>query len=80
LVSLSFWVIVVWRVFVYAGTSFVNGRVTSTASIPIYPFIFLLGLNVFCLCVALTYKLTLIVKDTSALFRKSAPEREEESK
>ena len=80
LISLSFWAIVVWRVFVYAGTSYVNGRITSTASIPIYPFIFILGFNMFCLCVALVYKLILSFKEVSAMFRKSANGRTEESK
>ena len=57
IISLCFWLIVVWRIFVYANTSYVNGRVTSTASIPIFPFIFILGFSIFCLCVALADKL-----------------------
>jgi TRAP-type C4-dicarboxylate transport system permease small subunit len=80
LVSLGFWAIVVWRVFVYASTSYTNGRVTATASIPLYPFIFILGFNVFCLCAVLAYKLVCAVKDAPAEFRKSAREGEEESK
>ena len=80
LISLSFWAIVVWRIFVYASTSYANGRVTSTASIPVYPFIFLLGFNVLCLCVVLVYKLISTVKSAAAEFRKSADEGEEESK
>jgi len=71
-ISLSFWAIVVWRIFVFANTSYINGRVTSTASIPVYPFIFILGFNMFCLCVALTYKLVSAVKDAPAELRKSA--------
>jgi len=78
LISLSFWAIVVWRLLIYASTSFVNGRVTSTASIPIYPFIFLLGFNVLCLCVALGYKLVRIIKEAS-IIRKPARGGEEES-
>jgi len=77
-ISLSFWAIVVWRIFVYASTSFVNKRVTSTASIPVYPFIFILCFSVFCLCVALAYKLVLMIKAVSEL-RKNPPEEEEES-
>jgi len=79
LISLSFWAIVVWRLLVFAITTFVNGRVTSTASIPIYPFIFILGFNVFCLCVALGYKLVRSAKEASAIIRKSARERTEGS-
>jgi len=63
LVSLSFWVVVVWRMFIYANTSLVNGRITSTASIPIFPFIFILGINMFCLCVALLYKFVRNVRE-----------------
>ena len=79
-ISLSFWAIVVWRLFVYATTTFVNGRVTSTASIPIYPFIFILGFNVLCLCVALGVKLTRTIKEVSAISHKSADEGKEESR
>ena len=72
IISLSFWAIVVWRIFVFAGTSFTNGRVTATASIPISPFIFLLGINVFFLCVVLAYKLVRDIKAISAESRKSS--------
>jgi len=78
--SLIFWAIIVGSVFNYASTSYINGRVTSTASIPIAPFIFILGFNMFCLCVVLAYKLIGAVKDASAEFRKSAHEGKEESK
>jgi len=77
-ISLSFWAIVVWRLFVYASTSFANGRVTPTASIPLYPFIFVLGFNVFCLCVAIGYKLVRNIREMSAT-RKSPRGGEEES-
>jgi len=62
LLSLVFWAVVVWRIFIYAHTTYVNGRVTSTAMLPLYPFIFILGFNVFCLCVVLAYKLVRTVK------------------
>ena len=81
LISLSFFGIVVWRVFIYAGIFF--KRVTPTASIPIFPFIVILGLNVFFLCVVLAYKLVCNIKDASASFGKSsiyAIENKEESK
>ena len=79
LISLVFWVIVVWQIFIYAHTSFVNGRVTSTTSIPVAPFIFILCFNVLCLCVALAYKLVNAVRDASALFKNSTPAVKEES-
>ena len=80
LISLSFFAIVVWRIFVFAGTAFSNGRVTATTSIPVFPFIFILGFNVFCLCTVLAYKLVCAVKDTSAEFKKSAHKGEEKDK
>jgi len=60
-ISIGFWGIVVWQVFGYATASHVNGRVTPTASIPIAPFIYILGVNVFCLCVALVFKLACVL-------------------
>jgi len=79
-VSLSFFAVVVWRMSIFAGTSFTNGRVTPTTSIPIFPFIFLLGVNVFFLCVVLAYKLVRDIKNILAESRKPAHEGKEESK
>jgi len=79
IIALGFWAIVVWQIFVYASASYVNGRVTATASIPIAPFIFILAFNVFCLCVVLAYKLVCSVKDASAEFGKSAQKGEGEN-
>jgi len=70
LISLGFFGIVVWRVFIYSGIFY--KRVTPTASIPIFPFIIILGINVFLLCVVLAYKLVCFVKDASAGLRKSS--------
>ena len=72
LIAISFWGVVVWRIFVYANTSLVNGRITPTAEIPLYPFIFILGTNVACLCVALIFKLATAVKGVAESFRKPA--------
>jgi len=87
LISLVFFSIVVWRMFIFSGTSFANGRVTPTTSIPIFPFIFLLGINVFFLCVVLAYKFVRDVKEILAESGKSSSteeiekiEGEEESK
>ena len=77
-ISVGFWGIVVWQVFDYALASFVNGRVTPTASIPIAPFIFILGFNVICLCVALMYKLVCAVKAFSTDSRENADDEKEE--
>jgi TRAP-type C4-dicarboxylate transport system permease small subunit len=79
-ISLCFWAIVVWRIMIYAYTSLVNGRVTATVSIPLYPFIFILGINVLFLCVVLAYKLVGYVKGASAELRKSAHKGKEVSK
>jgi TRAP-type C4-dicarboxylate transport system permease small subunit len=79
IISLGFWAIVVWRIFVFADTSFINGRVTPTTSIPIYPFIFILGFNVFLLCVVLAYRLVCTIKDRPEESGKSSNEIKEES-
>jgi len=75
-ISLVFWAVVVWQIFVYASASFANGRVTSTASIPVYPFIFILGFNVLCLCVALAYKLVCMVGEVSGLGKAGRGDKE----
>ena len=75
-ISLCFWAIVAWRIFVYAITSCINGRVTPTVSIPIFPFIFILGLNVCFLCAALAYKLIRAAGEISAEFHGSSNEGE----
>jgi len=78
-VSLVFWSIIVWRIFVFANTLFINGRVTSTASIPIYPFIFVLGFSMLCLCVVLLYKLIRNIRDLKAEIKKPVSGIKEES-
>ena len=80
IVSLGFWAIVVWRIFVYAETSFINGRVTPTTSIAIYPFIFILGFNVFLLCVVLAYRLVCTVKERPEESGKYSHKIKEQSK
>ena len=79
-IALCFWAIVVLRIIMYAYTSLVNGRVTATVSIPIYPFIFILALNLFLLCVVVAYKLVNNIKDASSELRKPAHKGKEESK
>ena len=78
-ISLVFWSIVVWRIFVYASATYINKRVTSTASIPVYPFIFILGINVLLLCVVLVYKLCGAVEDARAELVKPAGVGKEKS-
>jgi TRAP-type C4-dicarboxylate transport system permease small subunit len=58
LISLIFWVLVAMRIFSNGSASLKSGWVSSTASLPIYPFIFLMFFNVFCLCLVLALKLT----------------------
>ena len=71
-ISLCFWAVAAWRIMVFAYASLMNGRVTATVSVPIYPFIFVLGLNVILLCAVLAYKLANFIKEASAEFDKSA--------
>ena len=78
-VSLIFWAIVVWGIFNKAINAYNNKWVTATATIPHYPFIFILGLNVFFLFVVLAYKLIFTIKNLSAEFQKSADKEKEEA-
>ena len=78
-ISLVFWGIVVWRIFVFANTLLINGRVTSTASIPIYPFVFVLGFSMFCLVAVLLYKLLCNIRDLCVKSDKTASGETEES-
>ena len=67
LTSLVFWVVIVFRLFIYGVSSYKSGWVSSTSSIPISPFIFILGFNVLCLCVVLALKLVNSINDAIAL-------------
>jgi TRAP-type C4-dicarboxylate transport system permease small subunit len=44
-VSLIFWGLITWQLFIYGGVILSKGVVSSTASIPLYPFIFLIGIG-----------------------------------
>jgi len=57
LLSLSFWIMVTWRIFLFGSSSFTSGWVSSTASLPVFPFIFILFFNVLCLCFVVALKL-----------------------
>ncbi len=71
-VALCFWSIVVWRMYIYASATYMNKRVTPTTSIPVYPFVFMLGFNLLCLCAVLAYKLVRAARDVYALSRGSS--------
>ena len=70
LISLFFWFVVAWRLFVNGSSSFKSGWVSSTASLPIYPFIFLLFFNVLCLFFVVVLKLVLSFNRTFDLYNK----------
>ncbi|MGI6412928.1 MAG: TRAP transporter small permease [Syntrophomonadaceae bacterium] len=44
-VSLIFWSLITWQLFIYGGVILSKGVVSSTALIPLYPFIFLIGIG-----------------------------------
>lgn len=52
-ITLVFWALVAWHVAEHASTMAANGMVSSTAQIPIYPFIYLLALGIMGLSLAL---------------------------
>ena len=70
-VSLLFWIIVAWRIFIYGSSSLKSGWVSSTASVPIFPFIFILFLNIACLCFVVALKLACSFNSAAALFKKA---------
>ena len=72
IISLFFWIMVAWKTLMYASSSFKSGWVSSTASIPIYPFIFLLFFNIFCLCFVITLKLVYSFNNAVILFKEKA--------
>ena len=80
IISLVFFASVAWWIFLKAINAYGTKWVTSTASIPHYPFIFILGVNLFFLCVVLAYKLVCAFGDASAKFRKPKNEIKEENK
>ena len=69
-ISLFFWIIVAWRIFIYGSSSFKSGWVSSTASVPIFPFIFILFFNIACLCFVAALKLVCSFNSAAVLFRK----------
>ena len=75
LLSLGFWGVVVSRLFIYGSSTFTRGWVSSTSSIPIYPFIFILGFNTLCLCLVLILKLSNSLSDLIVLCKASEKPR-----
>ena len=69
LISLFFWSMVAWHIFLFGSSSFLSGWVSSTASLPVFPFIFILFFNVFCLCVVVALKLVCSFNSAVIIFR-----------
>jgi len=61
-ISLGLWLVIAWQLFIFGGTTFSRGLVSSTALIPIYPFIFAIALGVSFLCLVLAFKLAYCYK------------------
>jgi len=61
-ISLGLWLVIAWQLFVFGGTTFSRGLVSSTALIPIYPFIFTIAFSVLLLCLVLAFKLAHFLK------------------
>jgi len=56
LIGFSFWSMCAWHLCIYASNKMASGVVSSTAQIPVYPFIFLVSLGVLGLCLVLLLK------------------------
>ena len=75
LISLFFWIMVAWRFFIYGSSSLKSGWVSSTASVPIFPFIFILFFNILCLCFVVALKLACSFNSAAALFIKGKADK-----
>ena len=60
-ISLGFWMLMTWSMFVFAGTTFGRGMVSATARLPVYPFIFIIAFGLLCLCLALASALVRVL-------------------
>lgn len=61
--ALLFWSLTVWYTGKFAHTTMMNGMVSPTAEIPIYPFIYLVALGLLGLCLVISYKLSVALKE-----------------
>jgi len=57
IISTSFYTVVAWRMFMHASSAYSRGLVTPTATIPVFPFIFLLAINLALLNIVIVSKL-----------------------
>ena len=48
--ALGLWLLLCQRMFVFALTTLNRGRVSSTAQLPMYPFMFIIAFGLLCLC------------------------------
>lgn len=60
--ALLFWSLTVWYTGKFAHTTMMNGMVSPTAEIPIYPFIYLVAVGLLGLCLVIFYKLSVALK------------------
>jgi len=75
LIALVFWTMVTWRLFAYGCSSFKSGWVSSTSSLPIFPFIFILFFNILCLCGVVALKLICSINTAVTLFGKGRTDK-----
>lgn len=64
--ALLFWSLTVWYTGRFAHTTMMNGTVSPTAEIPIYPFIYLVALGLLGLSLVIIYKLSVSLKEVLA--------------
>lgn len=70
-----FWGLIAWQVWLYAASLKQTGVVSSTAQIPVYPVVFLIGLGVLALGLASVVKFIDAVAGLSSLKTESETER-----
>lgn len=65
-VALVFWVMVTWYIGVFGRSMMQKGLVSSSAEIPVYPFIFLISLGILGLCLVLLMRLVISLRELTA--------------
>jgi len=62
-IAFGFWGVAVWYLIKYADTMRHNGLVTATSEIPIYPFVYVIAVGFFALCLIIVNKRLVIIKE-----------------
>jgi TRAP-type C4-dicarboxylate transport system permease small subunit len=71
IISFIFWGLAAWNLVRYAGVMHKNGLVTATSEIPIYPFVYVIALGFFALCLVIINKRIEAIREVVTKISKS---------